>query len=175
MVSVHLYKTLEDRRLAMAEQDNLLQARSVYNSVCKYLDANGWQYDVNEEQLCIECAACGEDLPIPISIRMYPDRQAMVLISNLPFNISEDKRIDTAIALCGINTKIYCGSFDYDIVTGEIYFRMTNSYAQSKLSQELFDYMVLYSCSRVDEYNDKLLMLAKGVISLEQLLDSLDS
>ncbi len=159
----------------MSEQNKLIQARATYNTLCKFLDDNGWRYAKDEEELSIECSACGEDLSMPITVRVYADRQVTVLISHLPFEIPDDKRLDAAIALCEINSRIVDGSFDYDIVDGRVYFRMTNSFSESALSTEVFNYMVLCSCATIDEYNDKLLMLVKGVVSLEQFIKDLMS
>ena len=50
---------------------------------------------------------------------------------------------------------------------------MTNSFLESKISEEVFAYMLYCSCQTIDEYNDKFLMLAKGMISIEQFLSTL--
>lgn len=40
------------------------------------------------------------------------------------------------------------------------------------LCKELFEYMLMVSAATIDEYNDKFLMIAKGMISFEQFLES---
>ena len=47
---------------------------------------------------------------------------------------------------------------------------MTSSYIGSSLSRDVFDYMISCACYTIDEYNDKLLLLAKGMTTLEQFL-----
>ena len=56
-----------------------------------------------------------------------------------------------------------------------MFFRMTNSFMESKLGEEAFAYMLFCSCQVIDEYNDKFLMLAKGMVSIEQFLSSLNN
>lgn len=90
----------------------------------------------------------------------------------MPFDIPEDKRIDMAIAVNIANYGIIDGSFDYDISDGDLRFRMTTSYRESILGKELFEYMFMVSALTTDEYNDKFMMLAKGLISIEQFIDS---
>ena len=158
----------------MAEQDNVILARTTYETLCSFLDSKKWQYTKDEERLLINCSACGEDLAMPITVKIYSDRLIAVLISHMTFEIPEDKRLDAAIAICAINNLVINGSFDYNI-NGSIYFRMSNSFMESELSTEVFEYMLMCSCSTIDEYNDKLLMLAKGMISLQQMLASFDS
>ena len=96
------------------------------------------------------------------------------MLSKLPFVIQEDKRIDVALAVSMVNNQLVDGSFDYDITSGKLLYRMTNSFIESKLSKEVFDYMLFVAFHTIDEYNDKFLMLAKGYISVEQFLSAND-
>jgi hypothetical protein len=89
----------------------------------------------------------------------------------MPFNMPEDKRIDGALAICAANFGLIDGSFDYDLSDGQIVFRLTSSYRESLLSEELFKYMVMVSAGTIDKYNDRLFMLAKDMITLEKFLE----
>ena len=79
-----------------------------------------------------------------------------------------------AIAVSAINNVLVNGCFDYIIADGHMFFRMTNSFIESQLGADLFKYLLYCSCQTIDEYNDKLLMVAKGMISIEQFLKSLN-
>ena len=102
------------------------------------------------------------------------ERRLIMLISHLPFAIQEDKRLDVAIGVTAINNVLVNGCFDYDVATGNMIFRMTNSFIDSVIGEDTIKYMLFCSCQTVDEYNDKLLMLAKGMLSIEQLLKVLN-
>lgn len=157
----------------MSEEKKLMQAKATFDVLCRTLDSDNWHYKKDEENLRIECGARGEDLPMEITIKVDTDRQVVLLFSRLPFAIQEDKRLDVAIALSAINNTIVDGCFDYDIKSGNIFFRMTNSFLDSTIGQEVFLYMMYCSCKTIDDYNDKILMLAKGMLSMEQFLESL--
>ena len=157
----------------MAEQKNLEQARVVFGTLCRALDKNDWKYKKDEDKLSIECGVQGDDLPMDITVRVDADRRLVLLISHMPFVVREDKRLDAAIAVSAVNDRLADGSFDYDIESGHMFFRMTNSYIESEVSDEVFSYMLACSCFTIDEYNDKYLMLAKGIISIEQFLAAL--
>jgi len=157
----------------MDELKKLEQAKSAFETLCQTLDKNEWSYRKDEEKLSIECGAQGEDLPMEITVKVDAERMIVRLFSHIPFVVQEDKRIDVAIAISAINNSLVDGCFDYDIATGHIFFRMTNSYIESKISDEVFAYMLYLSCHVIDEFNDKLLMLAKGMVSMEQFLSSL--
>ena len=157
----------------MSEQLIATQAKDTYETLCHTLDALEWSYNKCEEDLRIECYARGEDLPIDITVRVDAERMLVLLISNIPFVVGEDKRLDVAIAVSAINNMLVDGSFDFNIATGQMFFRMTNSFIESKLSESVFAYMLYCSCETVDAYNDKLLMIAKGMLSMESFLASL--
>lgn len=152
--------------------EKMVRAQKNYATLCTMLDGNDWHYKKDDAKLKIECGAQGDDLPMDISIRIDSDRQLVVLLSHLPFVVSEDKRLDIAVATSVINYKLVDGSFDFDIEDGHMFFRMTSSYRESELAKEVFFYMLMCSCQTIDEYNDKLLMLAKNMLSLEDFINN---
>ncbi len=150
--------------------EKLERAQKVYETLCATLDKHEWHYQKNEERLSIECGAQGEDLPMEITIRVDAERQLIMLLSHLPFVISEDKRLDVAIATSIANNGLVDGSFDFDITDGHMFFRMTSSFIESDIGSELFTYMLMVSCRTIDDYNDRFLMLGKGMMSIEDFM-----
>lgn len=157
----------------MADQKNLELAKATFATLCQTLEENQWKYKKNEEKFSIECGARGDDLAIDIAIKVDVERQLVLLLSHLPFVVAEDKRLDMAIAVSVINNALVDGCFDYDVKSGHMFFRMTNSYMESKIGTDVFAYMLYGACTIVDEYNDKLLMLCKGMLSMEQFLKAM--
>lgn len=152
--------------------EKLERAQKVYETLCATLDKHEWHYQKNEERLSIECGAQGEDLPMEITIRVDAERQLIMLLSHLPFIISEDKRLDVAIATSIANNGLVDGSFDFDITDGHMFFRMTSSFIESDIGSELFTYMLMVSCHTIDEYNDRFLMLGKGMMSIQDFISN---
>lgn len=150
---------------------NFAKAQEVYNTLVSMLDHIGWTYDKDEENFVIKSGVKGDDLPVEFIVVVKPRNEVVQFISHLPFNIPEDKRIDAAIAVNVINWNLVDGSFDYKVTDGSILFRMTSSYRESTLGEELFKYMIMVASSTVDEYNDKFFMLAKGMISIQQFIE----
>ena len=150
--------------------EKMIRAQEKFNTLCEMFNENGWRYEKDEAGLRIECSAQGDDLPMDIVIRIDSNRQLVILLSRLPFVVSEDKRLDFAVATSVINNKLVDGSFDFDLEKGRVYFRMTSSYRESELAKDVFFYMFMCSCKTIDDYNDKLLLLAKNMISLEDFI-----
>lgn len=158
----------------MAENNKLEQAKLVFETICRTLESEDWHYQADEEKLMIGCSARGDDLAMDINIKVDAERSIVMLFSQLPFPIQEDKRLDLAVAIAALNNNLADGCFDYNISNGAIYFRLTNSYIDSTLSQAVFSYMLYCACQTIDDYNDKFLMLAKGMFPLEQFLAMLE-
>jgi hypothetical protein len=154
----------------MAEYD-LRKAKEVYDTLTSMLDNIGWSYSRDDENFVIKSGVKGDDLPVEFLVIVKPRNEVVQFISHLPFNMPEDKRIDGAIAINVINWNLVDGSFDYNVTDGSMVFRMTSSYRESYLGEELFKYMIMVASSTVDEYNDKLFMLAKGMVNIQQFME----
>lgn len=152
----------------MMDEQMMKQAQNVYETVCRALDARGWKFERHDEDLTVTLGLRGEDLPVDMVIVVNPKAQVVSVISPLPFRIGEDKRTEGAVTVAIANYGFVNGTFDYDIRDGEIRFRIVSSYRESILGEALIDYMVMIAAGTVDEYNDKFLMVSKGMISVEQ-------
>ena len=150
---------------------NMEKAKEVFDALVNMLDTRDWKYEKFEEDLVIKSGIKGEDLPIEFLIVIKPNNQVVQLLSRLPFQIPEDKRVDAAIAICVANNGLVDGSFDYDISDGEITFRLTCSYRESYLSADLFEYMILVSAGTIDNYNDKFFMIGKNMLTVSQFIE----
>ncbi len=155
----------------MADEIKIEQAKKVYVNMCAALTVKGWNFKRFDDDLAISLSARGDDIPIDVVMQVNAKSQVVTLFSPIKFDIPEDKRLDLAVAVCISNYGLVNGSFDYDISDGDLRFRLTTSYIESSLGDELFNYMLLVSAGTVDKYNDKFLSLAKGLIDLEKFIE----
>ena len=147
-----------------------VQAKDLYDRMCKYLEEKGWKFKKEEDDLIIHFMISGDDIPMIMILKIDSDRELVRLTSPLPFSFDEDKRIDGAVATCYVSNKLADGSFDYDISDGSVAFRITASFANSDIGMDLIKYMIGCSSLTVDEYNDKFLALTKGLISITDFI-----
>lgn len=157
----------------MTEQEKIEQAKSTFQTICKTLDNTNLKYDKNEENLILEYDIQGDDLPMNFKIAVDSDRQLVLLYSHFPFVIHEDKRLDVAVAVSAVNNLLVDGCFDFDIASGHLFFRATNTFIGNKFADDVIIYMLLISRGAVDEYNDKFLMIDKGMLSIDKFLSLL--
>lgn len=154
----------------MTDAKKTEQAKAVYSTILSVLDGRGWKYDQEEEKNTIFLKLSGDDLPMDFVIRVLEEQQVISIISFMPTSMPEDKRVEGAIATTIITNQLADGSFDYDVSNGAIMYRITSSFKDSLIGEKLIGYMIDVSALTVDEYNDKLFMLAKGVLSLEDFM-----
>lgn len=154
----------------MAEEKEIRQAKAAYDTLCDMLKERDWHYESDADNFTIMCGARGEDLPMEIRIQVDPERLIVTLLSQMPFSVPEDKRVEMALAVSAINFSLVDGSFDYNFVDGTMLFRMTSSYRESLVGKDMFEYMLYVSCKTIDDYNDKLLMIIKEKMTLEDLV-----
>ncbi|MCR4645542.1 MAG: YbjN domain-containing protein [Oscillospiraceae bacterium] len=151
--------------------EQMKMAKNVYDTICRMFDSLEYHYDCHEEELAVHCTVQGDDLPMDIVLIVHAERELVTLLSPMPFPVPEERRMDMALAVNIANYGMVDGSFDFDLSSGEIRFRMTTSYIESILSEPLFQYMLACAAQTVDEYNDRFFMITKGMLSLEQFVE----
>ena len=152
------------------DEKKLKRAQTVFTNLCERLDEIKWNFERNEEDLQIECTAQGDDLPISLRIAVDEEREIITLLSQLPYTTPEKRRAMMAVAVSKANNGMIDGNFDFDLMSGNIVFRLTSSYRESLIDKEVFTYLLSCACYTVDEYNDKFLFVAKNDMTVEEIL-----
>lgn len=158
----------------MADEQQI-KAKKIYSTMVSALKKSDWHFAEDEDNLTIISSFSGEDIPIKYIIQVDAEREVVQFMSPMMFRMPEDKRVDGAIAVCVANYGMVNGSFDYNINDGEISFRLTTSYVGCEIGEEFFMHMMVVALSTTDRYNDKFLMLSKGVITVQQFVESDES
>ena len=156
--------------------ERMAEGRAVFESLVQHLNniKLNFAQEEQEDRFMIKFNMSGDDIPMRFFIYVNPAHQIITLHSPISVKFPADK-IDIACkALCAINYRLTDGDFQIDIRDGEVLYNMSNSYAGSLISNDVFNYMLGMSINIVDEFNDKLLMLSKGLIDMDILLGSLN-
>ena len=149
---------------------DIASAKAVYATIIKALDSENLKYQRDDENFRIDISFSTDDLDVKLIFSVDEDRDLIRLLSFLPGNFPEDKRIEGAVATSVANHNMVNGSFDFDLSDGEILFKMTNSYRGCTIGVECILYMLRVSLNTVDDYNDRFFALAKGMITLQQFM-----
>ncbi len=153
----------------MADNKQIL-AQQVYGKLIAALETRKWTYSREDEKLLVRFTVYGDDLPMNMVMAVDAERQLIRLLSLLPFSMSENKRMEGAVATCVASFGLTDGSFDYNIEDGSIAFRQTCAFHDSDISEDLLHYMISWACGVIDKYNDQFFAIEKGYLSLEEFI-----
>lgn len=152
------------------EEKKREQAVKVFQTLCGVLDEKGFPYETDTEELIASFGGRGDDLPMDFRLRVDADRALVVLYSTLPFNIPAEQIVSAALAVTYINDGLLDGCFDLNVTNGRICFRESTTFRESLLGAGALDLMLSASIHVVDKFNDKLLMVGKGAMTVEDLM-----
>lgn len=144
-------------------------AAEIFRDLCSYLDNNNWHYETVDGKY-IKLGAKGEDLPIELSIGVQENPGMIRLYSFMPFKATQEKMVEICMALALINNRLSTGRFEIDLSDYTINFSMNLFYEGVQMTHNLYELMLIGSCRAIDDYNDKLLMLCKGLMTFESFL-----
>lgn len=157
------------------DEQKKLEAQRVYDAMCRTYEEKGLKFERHDEDLTITFGMSGDDLPMEFIVLVNPKASVVRLYSRLPVKVESDKMAEAALAVVYANSKILNGSFDLDISEGTLSFNVINAYHGSILGDEVFMYMLAIASGTIDEYNDRFLMLTKGMIDLKKFIELSDA
>ncbi|MBO4391219.1 MAG: YbjN domain-containing protein [Lachnospiraceae bacterium] len=150
------------------------KGEELYNQVCNVLKKKNWDPECNPDDLVVSVSIDGEDLPISMNIRIKERLEAISIFCLLPFDMTEEHRMDVAAAINFVNSTLDEGSFDFNIQTGDVGFRVTALYgAQCIIGDELIDHLTEVAVSNLNRFTALFFALSKGMISLEKFLEAM--
>ncbi len=157
------------------QEKALKAAKTTFETVCRVVDKIGWSYDKDEENLSIDTSIRGDDLTLLLNVRVDVHSQVVILESKLPFNIQQEYYEDVARAINYVNKKLIDGAFNFASRYGAVYFRATECFKESLISDEVFEDLIRDSLNEVDRYNDYLFYLGVGIKTLDDFLAYVDT
>ena len=158
----------------ISEQDRIRAAEENADVLIAMLEHNHLKYQIAEQspqRTYIKIHFTGNDLPMTLHIMLRTDKQIVSVISPMPFKMKEEVIPDAALAVAAANHGLIDGSFDLNLYTGEIRFRLASCFRGSLLSEDLFSYLMYVSAETVDRYNDRFQGLNDGTLEIQQFLD----
>lgn len=130
-------------------------------------------YDHNDEEKNIWFAMRGDDLRILIDIIVDEKSQKIKVLSPLEFKIPQDLREDVAHVINQLNFILINGCIDYDFESGSLAFRINATFEDSILGDGTLHYLIGTAVNSVEAFNDKLYMIANGVMTAQQYMNQL--
>lgn len=155
----------------MTEEMKIQHATEMYEKAKEMLTEKGVKFQSNDEKMMINFIMSGDDIPLDIYVISDAGGQKLRTLSKMPLKVEPEKMVEMATAVCIANNGLYMGNFDYVLTDGVIFFAIQQGFLETDLSKELIDLMVAATIDAVDKYNDRFLMLNKGVLTLEKFIE----
>lgn len=150
------------------------RAAAAYKAITDFMDEAKLKYDSDPDKKVAFVTITGDDFPVTLMLQASEERQRVEVYSQMPFEIKQDKGVDVATALAAINARIaygkFCLYFDKGLCTYE------NSEYINGLEGFTSEYgktLVGPAYSIVEEYNDKLYAINKGLLSVKDFVAQL--
>lgn len=138
----------------------------VFETLKSALTKKDWNYHEIPGENAIISNATGEDFPINYIFRIDSERSGVVFKTDTIANFDKDRREIGAIATCIANHSLVYGHFDFDLATGNLHYTLFDSLFDSNVGEDFFLNIMSAAISVADRYNDRFLLLSKGLITI---------
>lgn len=150
------------------------EAQETLDVFAGMFEKRGWKYNRSDEHGCIYTGIVGDDLPMNIMIRADAGAGVLQIVSKIPVDMAPEKIVEAAIIVNEFNDGRLLGNFDMDVTRGLIIFKTCTCIADSRVSEEACSLLFDYTVRMIDNYNDKFLMLNKGMLTMEKILADME-
>ena len=148
-------------------------AKDILQTFEDVLDEMEMKHETSENDFRIHFYYQGEDMRHRMNISIDPERANFRLVIVLPFDITSEKALDIAEAVCRINDTLMIGQFTYDMEQ-DVAFEACQLFIDSMISRELIETSINLSISTVGRYDDRLLAINKGYLQANEVFKGLD-
>ena len=155
----------------MATEKGLQEAKALYEQVCEVLDSINLRYQKVEDDFIVHAVMMRKNALFSIHIVVDIDRKLIRACSIPAVEFCKEKRIDAALAICGLNDRMADGCFVFDATDGSVLFRAAMSYRESLIGEEAIVYLFHLAKHMAEKYSPRLEQLDSGSISLEEFLE----
>ena len=153
-------------------ENSYKNAIRTYKAVLDWFEDNDVTFDRDDSEMCVSSYFTGEDLKMNYTVRVNPEREVLTYESPMPFTVPKEKAVNMAFAVAAINERLANGCFLYDMNADSVRFKMTTCFTgASVVTEEMIAYMIITSTGTVEEYNDKLFLLTKGILDYTDFIE----
>jgi len=151
--------------------ESIKKAQKIFTMLKETMDRDDWKYKASDDEFILVSGCTGEDFPITFIFKVDTNRECLTFRTTAITTFDDDNFLNGALAVCVANHGMVFGHFDYDVSDNSVYYTMANSIVGTDFNEEFFLRMLHTAVSTVDTYNDRFIMLAKGLIDIHKFID----
>ncbi|MDE6373219.1 MAG: hypothetical protein K2L72_01840 [Clostridia bacterium] len=137
-------------------------AQKAYRTLLLAFEKNGWACTRYDDNLAVKLGVKGNSADLVFSIVIDADRQLVRLISRLPVTFTGSKIMIGAIAVGVANHSLSDGSFDLNVLKGEVYFKITTSFYSCEVTPSSIKYLINCATYSINKFSDEFAALNGG-------------
>ena len=151
-------------------------AIGIYIDIVSMLLEKELQFESYDDDLVAKIFFTSDDFPTEFIISVDGERELVGFVAKLPFTAPKEKRVDIAFATGIANNTLLNGNFDFDYRSGEIYFRMAQSFKGGvTLTNESIEHLIYVAILTMDEFNDRFFMICDDAMTLQKFVESMEN
>ena len=156
----------------MTEDTSEKRAQEAYDALRASLDEMAIKYSESVGALYrVDFEMIGKFIPMKYSIVIAPEKQVILMFAYLPFKVPEDRREDVAVVTSFANSMLADGSFNFDVDSGSVSYRMASSFKESLVGKGLFDRMLSCAFSVVDRLGFRIFVVSRGMMTPDEFAE----
>ena len=128
----------------MSDQPNL------YTKIKEAFELENWEFREIEDKNVIEAQFEAHHTKIPLHAQSFEELMAISVISRLSFPIAQKSMSAAIDTLMRTNVMLNLGNFEANPVNGEVYFRISNVFADYSFKQEMITSLVRVAIVEMD-------------------------
>lgn len=149
----------------------MADAKQMYRRMCSALEREGLKYLTMEETLsALLDFELADAMPIQMILYVNPQLQTLHVMSQLPFQMRESKRVDGALAATVVSRDLDFGCFTVNINDGSVLFTMAECFRDGLLEEALICRMIAHTYSVVKKHGKTFLGLDQGELGISELI-----
>ncbi|GHU68438.1 hypothetical protein AGMMS49983_21080 [Clostridia bacterium] len=152
------------------DENKKKQAEKVYATLVNYFDGKGFSHTDEPEELVLRCTFKTDDLPADLRFKIIGELDLIHLLSTIPVQLSADRIEEGCLAACSASNDLFDGNFIVNSEDGSIVYKLSYYYTGSIIGEEMIDYMLDMGLAMIDRYNDRFLLLQKGLLSAAEFV-----
>lgn len=133
-----------------------------YETLCGVMEKNDIYYERDDKHLCVKCSVNGQDTQLNFAFIINPSKMLITLYSPMPIKVKKENSANVALAVCMINNSLSDGNFCFDVSDGTVFFKMTSSFCDINVNEDIFEYMLSVAADTMDDYFRKINQIAQS-------------
>lgn len=160
----------------MSDQPNL------YTKIKEAFELENWEFREIEDKNVIEAQFEAHHTKVPLHAQSFEELMAISVISRLSFPIAQKSMSAAIDMLMRTNVMLNLGNFEANPVNGEVYFRISNVFADYSFKKEMITSLVRVAIVEMDritpymaEINDNPNQPIARLLERKDLLPEIES